>query len=81
MTDDDICDWDAAYVLGALSREDRCIYEAFLAVNPERTAAMDELAGLLGRLNVLSRDEALALIWPVVKRDCEPLAVTKVRWQ
>ncbi len=42
---------------------------------------MDELAGLLGRLNVLSRDEALALIWPVAKRDCEPLAVTKVRWQ
>ena len=62
MTDDDIAEWDAAYVLGALSRQDRRIYEAFLAANPERTAALDELAGLLGRLNVLSRDEALALI-------------------
>ena len=47
--------------LGALSREDRRIYEAFLAANPERAAALDELAGLPGRLNVLSRDEALAL--------------------
>ena len=62
MTDDDIAEWDAAYVLGALSRQDRCIYEAFLAANPERTAALDELAGLLCRFNVLSRDEAHALI-------------------
>ena len=59
---DDIADWDAAYVLGALSREDRQIYEAFLAANPERAAALDELAGLPGMLNVLSRDEAVALI-------------------
>ena len=62
MTDDDIAEWDAAYVLGALSRQDRRIYEAFLAANSERTAALDELAGLVDRLNVLSRDEALALI-------------------
>jgi anti-sigma factor RsiW len=62
LTDDDIAEWDAAYVLGALSRQDRYIYEAFLAANPECTAALDELAGLLGRLNVLSRDEALTLI-------------------
>lgn len=62
MTDDHIAEWDAAYVLGALSRQDRSIYEAFLAANSERTAALGELAGLLGRLSVLSRDEALALI-------------------
>lgn len=62
MTDDDIGGWDAAYVLGALSRQDRYIYAAFLAANPERTAALDELAGRLGRLSVLSRDEAVALI-------------------
>jgi anti-sigma factor RsiW len=62
LTDDDVAGWDAAYVLGALTREDRNIYEAFLAANPERTAALNELAGLLGRLNVLSRDEALGLI-------------------
>ena len=62
MTDDDVADWDAAYILGALSREDRHIYEAFLAANPERVAALDELAGLPARLSVLSRYEALALI-------------------
>ncbi len=62
MTDDDIAEWDAAYALGALSRQDRYIYEAFLAANPERTVALDELTALLGRLSVLSRDEALALI-------------------
>ena len=62
VADDDIVDWDAAFVLGALSWQDRSTYEAFLAANPERAAALDELAGLLGRLNVLSRSEALALI-------------------
>jgi anti-sigma factor RsiW len=62
LTDDDIAEWDAAYVLGALTPEDRNTYEAFLAANQDRTAALDELAGLLCRLNVLSRDEALLLI-------------------
>ena len=62
MTDDDIAEWDAAYALGALSRQDCHIYEAFLAANPERTAALDEMACLLGRLSVLSRDEAVSLI-------------------
>ena len=58
---DDIAEWDAAYVLDALSLEDRHTDEAFLAANPERAAALTELAGLPGILNVLSRDEAVAL--------------------
>ena len=58
---DDIAEWDAAYVLGALSLEDRHTYEDYLAANPERAAALTELAGLPGILNVLSRDEAVAL--------------------
>jgi anti-sigma factor RsiW len=62
LTDDDIAEWDAAYVLGALARRDRNTYEAFLAADPERTAALKELADLLGRLNILSCDEALALL-------------------
>jgi anti-sigma factor RsiW len=62
LTDDDIAEWDAAYVLGALVRRDRNTYEAFLAADPERTAALKELADLLGRLNILSCDEALALL-------------------
>jgi anti-sigma factor RsiW len=62
LTDDDIAEWDAAYVLGALGRRDENTYEVFLAADPERTAALHKLAGVLGRLNVLSRDEALALL-------------------
>jgi anti-sigma factor RsiW len=58
---DDIAEWDAAYVLGALGRGDRHTYQAYLAANPECAAALTELAGLPGILNVLSRDEAIAL--------------------
>lgn len=58
---DDVAVWDAAYVLGALSREDRHAYEAYLVSNPERAAALTELAGLPGILNMLSCDEAIAL--------------------
>ena len=58
---DDIAEWDAAYVLGALSLGDRHTYEDYLAANPERAAALTELAGLPGILNVLSCDEAIAL--------------------
>lgn len=58
---DDIAGWDAAYVLGALSRDDRRAFEVYLAANPERAAALTELAGLPGILNMLSCDEAIAL--------------------
>jgi hypothetical protein len=59
---DGIAEWDAAYVLGALSRDDRHVYQIYLTENPARAAALTELAGLPGILNVLSRDEAVALI-------------------
>jgi hypothetical protein len=59
--DDDLAEWDAAYVLGALSLEDRRAYESYLAANPPRAAELTELAGLPGILNALSRDEAVAL--------------------
>jgi hypothetical protein len=62
VTDDsDIAHWDAAYILGALSPQDRREYEDFLAANPKRAAALTELAGLPGILNVLSPEEAVAL--------------------
>lgn len=61
---DDISDWDAAYVLGALSRDDRRLYETFLVENPDRAAALTELAGLPGILNMISCDEALELTRP-----------------
>jgi hypothetical protein len=59
--DDDLAEWDAAYVLGALSLDDRRAYENYLATNPDRAAELTELAGMPGILNVLSRDEAVAL--------------------
>lgn len=59
--DDDIAEWDAAYVLGALSLEDRRTYESYLADHPARAAELTELAGMPGILNALSRDEAVAL--------------------
>jgi len=59
---DDIAEWDAAYLLGALSRDDRHLYQIYLTENPARAAELTELAGLPGILNVLSRGEGLALI-------------------
>jgi len=59
--DDDLAEWDAAYVLGALSLEERRTYESYLAANPDRATEMTELAGMPGILNALSRDEAVAL--------------------
>ena len=59
--DDDLDEWDAAYVLGALSLEERRTYESYLADNPTRSAELTELAGMPGILNALSRDEAVAL--------------------
>jgi hypothetical protein len=62
VTDDrDIAHWDAAYILGALSPQDRREYEDFLAGNPTQAAALTELAGLPGILNALSPAEAVAL--------------------
>jgi hypothetical protein len=58
---DDLAEWDAAYVLGALSLEDRRAYENYLAANPQRSAELAELAGMPDILSVLSRDEAVAL--------------------
>lgn len=58
---DDLAEWDAAYVLGALSLEERRIYESYLAANPARASELTELAGMPGILNALSREEAVAL--------------------
>ncbi len=59
--DDDLAEWDAAYVLGALSLEDRRTYENYLAANPARATELTDLAGMPGILNALSREEAVAL--------------------
>ncbi len=58
---DDLAEWDAAYVLGALNSEERRTYEDYLATNPLRSAELNDLAGMPDILDVLSPEEALAL--------------------
>ncbi|OBB71619.1 anti-sigma factor [Mycobacterium sp. 852014-52144_SCH5372336] len=58
----DLAEWDAAYVLGALSPQDRRAYEDYLAANPARAAEVAGLAEMPAMLAALSREEAAALI-------------------
>ncbi|GAB3794406.1 anti-sigma-L factor RslA [Humibacter antri] len=55
-------EWDAAYVLGALSPADRRAYEEHLASCPACSAAVRELAGVPGLLGALPTNEAVALL-------------------
>lgn len=59
--DDNLAEWDAAYLLGALDPQDRRTYENYLATNPGRETELAELAGMPDILDVLSPEEALAL--------------------
>lgn len=61
----DLCDgyttWDGAYVLGALSREDRREYEEHLAGCEHCRAAVAKLAGLPGLLALVDAETAISL--------------------
>ncbi|TFC01124.1 anti-sigma factor [Cryobacterium adonitolivorans] len=61
MTADRFREWDAAYVLGALSAEDRHAFERHLPTCPACAGAVAELAGLPGILAALPAAEAVAL--------------------
>lgn len=58
---DPFVDWDAAYVLGALSVADRRVYEEHLAECPQCRTAVTELAGMPGLLAGLPAADAVAL--------------------
>ncbi|WEO76135.1 zf-HC2 domain-containing protein [Cryobacterium sp. SO2] len=60
-TPDNFREWDAAYVLGALSTEDRRTFERHLAGCPACAAAVAELAGMPGILAALPAAEAQAI--------------------
>jgi hypothetical protein len=55
-------DWDAAYLLGALSAKDRRTYEEHLRTCDECSAEVASLAGVPGTLAALPEDRALATI-------------------
>ena len=55
-------DWDAAYVLGMLSADDRRAFEKHLKTCERCSDAVAELAGLPGLLSALSPEEASALL-------------------
>lgn len=59
---DDYTTWDAPYVLGSLSRNERREYEEHLATCPDCEAAVAELAGLPGMLSLVDADTALAML-------------------
>ncbi|MEV0892521.1 zf-HC2 domain-containing protein [Promicromonospora sp. NPDC050262] len=59
---DRYAEWDAAYVLGALSPSDRRTYERHLAECAACRAAVAELAGLPGLLGTISPAHAEALV-------------------
>ncbi|POH71302.1 hypothetical protein C3B59_01510 [Cryobacterium zongtaii] len=61
MTSDRFREWDAAYLLGALSPEDRHAFERHLPTCPACAGAVAELAGLPGILAALPAAEAVAL--------------------
>lgn len=61
IEDDNFAEWDAAYVLGALSRQERRTYEEYLAAHPDSAAEVSEFDALPGILGALSVEEALAL--------------------
>ena len=58
--DDQYRDWDAAYVLGALSAEDRRTFEEHLRTCDACRAAVAELAGMPGLLRMVPAQEALS---------------------
>lgn len=55
-------EWDAAYLLGALSAKDRRAYEEHLHSCPDCSAEVASLAGVPGTLAMLPDDRALATI-------------------
>jgi hypothetical protein len=64
MSDDRYAEWDAAYVLGSLSPEERLEYERHLETCDRCTAAVAELVGLPGLLAKLPADQAIEIAEP-----------------
>ena len=69
--------WDAAYVLGSLSSNERREYEAHLDVCDSCRAAVADLSGMPALLALLDRDEmATSRRGPWSRRRCAPRCST-----
>ncbi|MEW5812942.1 MAG: zf-HC2 domain-containing protein [Actinomycetota bacterium] len=86
MTVDDRYDtWDAAYVLGALSSDERLEYESHLARCTQCRDAVAELSGMPGLLGLLDLDDVTALdeeqTDPPLRPEVLESVLAKVRWR
>ena len=71
MPDDPFASWDAAYVLGALSPEERAAFEEHLENCPSCSRAVQQMAGmpgLLSRADLDANDEPPAELLPTLLR-------------
>ena len=69
MSEDRYAEWDAAYVLGSLTPDERLEYERHLETCDRCTAAVAELVGLPGLLSKLPADQAVEIAEPDGRRD------------
>jgi hypothetical protein len=65
-TADPYREWDAAYLLGALSPAERREYEQHLAGCAECSAEISSMAGMPGILSVVPNDRAMELATPAI---------------
>ena len=71
-------DWDAAYLVRALSADDRRLYETHVEDCPHCRAALADLAPTLGLLARVPADRADALLDPVEGAGPDPAARARV---
>ncbi|MCG7595132.1 zf-HC2 domain-containing protein [Mycobacterium sp. PSTR-4-N] len=83
--DDRYLTWDAAYVLGSLSSDERLEYETHLARCAECRDAVAELSGMPGLLGLLDLDDVTALEDeqpdPPLRPEVLDNVLAKVRWR
>jgi anti-sigma factor RsiW len=79
--------WDAAYVLGSLSANDRREFELHMAACPDCRQAVAELSGVPALLSQLDREEVAAIDRsdtapaPEMSPDLLPSLLAKARWR
>jgi hypothetical protein len=78
--------WDAAYVLGSLSRDDRREYEAHLATCERCRAAVAEISGIPALLAMMDLEDVRALdeeapVTPPLRPEVLESVLDKVRWR